>query len=308
MIRIIVFFAFIGLATGVWSAPIKIITNNWSSQIVLSHVIGELFKKQGYEVAYLESSIVEQWGALSHGVAHVQVEVWEGTMATEFDRLVAAGRVVDMGLHDAKTREDWWYPDYVEAACPGLPDWKALRKCSSYFSQGDSKKGVYLSGPWEKPDEARIRALQIDFEVKMLESGDQLNKALKAAVKTKQPILLFNWTPNWVDSRIKGKFIEFPSYKPECETNPNWGINKKFLYDCGNPKGGWLKKATWSGFAKNWSCADTLLRAFSLNNQQIASAAAFVDIDGLSYKAAANKWLTQYKKVWQGWVDESCNR
>lgn len=306
MIRILGFIALISVTVGSWSEPIKIITNNWSSQIVLSHVMGELFKKQGYSVEYLESPIAEQWGALSHGIAHVQVEVWEGTMATEFDRLVEIGRITDMGLHKAKTREDWWYPEYVEASCPGLPDWKALKKCATHFSQDNPDKGLYLSGPWEKPDEARIRALQIDFEVKMLASGDQLNEALKKAVKNKQPIVLFNWTPNWVESRIKGKFVEFPDYAPECETDPNWGVNKDFLYDCGNPKGGWLKKAAWSGLATQWPCAGKLLKAFSLNSQQIASAAALVDIDELPYAAAAQAWLAQYQTLWQGWIDESC--
>ncbi|MFT5593380.1 MAG: glycine betaine/proline transport system substrate-binding protein [Oceanicoccus sp.] len=306
MIRLIGFILLIGVAVGSWSEPIKIITNNWSSQIVLSHVMGELFKKQGYNVEYLESSIADQWGALSYGVAHVQVEVWEGTMATEFDRLVKAGRILDMGLHNAKTREEWWYPEYVEAHCPGLPDWKALKKCAAYFSQNNSNKGLYLSGPWEKPDEARIRALQIDFEVKMLASGDQLNEALKAAVKDKQPIVLFNWTPNWVESRIKGKFVEFPDYAPECETDPSWGVNKDFLYDCGNPKGGWLKKAAWSGMTTQWPCASKLLKSFTLNSQQIASAAALVDFDELSHAAAAQAWLAQYQTLWQGWIDESC--
>lgn len=307
MIRIIGFIILISGATVSWSEPIRILTNNWSSQIVLSHVIGILFKKQGYEVEYLESPIAEQWGALSHGIAHIQVEVWEGTMAIEFDRLVEAGRIKDAGLHKAKTREEWWYPEYVEVHCPGLPDWRALKKCASYFSQDSSNKGLYLSGPWEKPDEARIRALQIDFEVKMLASGDELNDALKKAVKHKQPIVLFNWTPNWVESRIKGKFVEFPDYAPECETDPSWGVNKDFLYDCGNQKNGWLKKAVWSGFAEKWPCADQLIRSFSLDNSQIASAAALVDIDGLSYEVAAQKWLDKYQLLWQGWVDESCH-
>jgi glycine betaine/proline transport system substrate-binding protein len=305
--KILGFIVLIYVSMSSWSEPIKIITNNWSSQIVLSHVMGELFKNQGYDVAYLQSPIAEQWGALSHGVAHVQVEVWEGTMAIEFDRLVATGRIIDMGLHQAKTREDWWYPDYVEALCPGLPDWKALKKCATSFATDNPKKGLYLSGPWEKPDEARIRALQIDFEVKVLKSGKALNDALKEAVKTQQPIVLFNWTPNWVESRIKGKFVEFPDYAPECETDPSWGVNKDFLYDCGNPKGGWLKKAAWSGFAKQWPCAAKLLQRFSLNSQQISSAAALVDVDGLSYEVAAQKWLAQHQALWQGWVDESCH-
>ena len=102
--------------------PIRIIVNNWTSQIVLSHIAGTIFTSMGYKVEYIEADTDGQWGALAHGIAHVQVEVWEGTMSKMFNRMVKEGGVVDAGAHKAKTREEWWYPDYAEKACPGLPD------------------------------------------------------------------------------------------------------------------------------------------------------------------------------------------
>ena len=289
--------------------PIKILLNNWTSQLVLSHVTGHIFNKMGYEVEYQQSSVSEQWGALSHGAAHVQVEVWEGTMAKAFDRLVAASSIEDMGSHQATTREDWWYPDYVEKLCPGLPDWRALKDCAYLFSddKSASTKGVYIAGPWEKPDEAKIRALGLNFDVSPVEKGDDLWVALKKAVKNQKPVMLFNWSPNWVESRFKGKFVEFPDYHPDCETNPQWGVNKSFLFDCGNPKGGWLKKAAWPGLKKHWPCAYEALKKISLSNEHIAYAAALVDVDNLSYPQAAKRWMEEYPQVWQPWLNTSCH-
>ena len=289
--------------------PIKILLNNWTSQLVLSHVTGRIFEKMGYEVEYQQSSVNEQWGALSHGAAHVQVEVWEGTMAKAFDRLVEANSIEDMGSHKATTREDWWYPDYVEKLCPGLPDWRALKGCAHVFNneKNVSNNGVYIAGPWEKPDEAKIRALGLNFDVKPVKKGDDLWVALKAAVKNKQPIMLFNWSPNWVESRFQGKFVEFPDYHPDCETNPKWGVNKSFLFDCGNPKGGWLKKAAWPGLNKQWPCAYKTLKKISLSNEHIAFAAALVDVDNLSYPQAAKRWMKEYPQVWQPWLNTSCH-
>ena len=113
--------------------PIKILLNNWTSQLVLSHVTGRIFEEMGYEVIYQQSSVNEQWGALSHGAVHMQIEVWQGTMADDFQRLVESQSILDMGAHQATTREEWWYPDYVEEQCPGLPDWRALKKCAALF-------------------------------------------------------------------------------------------------------------------------------------------------------------------------------
>ena len=90
--------------------PIKIVINNWTSQAILSKIAGRLFEKQGYLVEYVLQDTYEQWGALHRGEVHVQVEVWEGTNAKLFSRMVQAGGVVGAGTHDAKTREDWWYP------------------------------------------------------------------------------------------------------------------------------------------------------------------------------------------------------
>ncbi len=287
--------------------PINIVTNNWTSQIVLSHVVGSVFESMGYQVAYLSISTSDQWGALSNGFAHVQVEVWEGTMADMFKRMVEEGGMVDMGDHFAKTREEWWYPEYVESLCPGLPDWEALKACAGVFSTPYSAPlGTYYSGPWEKPDAARVRALGMDFRVKVLADGDALWEVLGEAMAQQKPIVLFNWTPNWVELKYPGKFVEFPAYAPECETDPEWGINPEFTYDCGNPKGGWLKKAAWSGMAETWPCAARTLQKIRFTNKQIADASLLVDINGMSPEEAAVVWLQQHPEISQTWIAEGC--
>ena len=291
------------------AARVTLLVNNWTSQIVLTHVTGQLLKELGYQPVYLQSDVSEQWGALSHGVADVQVEVWEGTMADALERLVASGLVLDAGAHTAKTREDWWYPEYVEALCPGLPDWKALNRCSRLFSvDGSDDIGVYIAGPWEKPDEARIRALEMNFKVSVVEKGDDLWVLLKEAEATKRPIVLFNWTPNWVESVYPGRFIEFPQYHQECETNPQWGVNPNRTYDCGNPVNGWLKKLVSKKLSMKHPCAYQLIQRIDFSNQQIAAASAYVDVAGLSYEGAASKWLQANVEVWRGWIPNSCQK
>ena len=165
---------------------------------------------------------------------------------------------------------------------------------------------MYYAGPWEKPDEARIRALGLNFNVHVLPNGDDLWVQLEQAYKQKKPIVLFNWTPNWVESRYTGRFVEFPAYSPECETNPNWGVSKSYLHDCGNPKGGWLKKAAWSGMEKTRRCAFQTLQNINFDNKQISSAAALVDVDKLSYEAAAQHWLNQNEALWKSWIPKGC--
>src|SRR3546814_14104367 len=79
-----------------------------------------------------------------------------------------AGRMVDLGSHTATTREDWWYPNYMEEICPGLPDWKALNACAAKFAAPETApKGRYLAGPvdWIKHEKEKIEALELNSNV-----------------------------------------------------------------------------------------------------------------------------------------------
>lgn len=53
---------------GLDQTPIRIITNNWTSQIVLSHITGDLLEKLGYRVEYVPSSVDAQWADMAHGI------------------------------------------------------------------------------------------------------------------------------------------------------------------------------------------------------------------------------------------------
>ncbi|MPY25537.1 ABC transporter substrate-binding protein [Shewanella sp. YLB-07] len=286
-------------------AKIGLLELDWSSQKVLTHVVGELLQAKGIEVDYVSSAADGQWYQLVYGHADVQIEVWQGSMATQFDKLVKVGKIIDAGTHMAVTREDWWYPDYIEPLCPGLPDWKALKACSALFSDGEDPQGVYISGPWVKPDRARIRALDLDFRVREMPTGDALWEVFDRLIETKQIFVIFNWTPNWVEAVYKGKFIEFPPYSKACEFEPAWGVNEKYLWDCGNPKNSWLKKAVSRYLADKSACALDIVRSFSLSNQDIALAAALVDIDNLSVEQAAKQWLYVNQARVEQWHDHA---
>jgi len=304
---LVVLILFANRLKGAEQDSIGIIVNDWTSQIVMAYITGQLFESVGHKVRYSFSNTNQQWGALSFGIDHVQVEVWQGTMSEMFERAVKSGKVIDAGTHDAKTREDWWYPDYVESICKGLPDWRALNKCSSEFSNSGDRKGLYIAGPWEKPEAARIRALKMNFKVKTVTHADELWVLLKEANAKRQPIVMFNWTPNWVEAVYPGKFIEFPEYHPDCETEPGWGINPNFHQDCGNPKNGWLKKAAWHKMPDKWPCAYQILQNINFNNQGISKLAAAVDFYGKTPMRAAKEWITDNESVWRDWLPSECD-
>ena len=125
---------------------------------------------------------------------------------------------------------------------------------------------------------------------------------LQAAYDRKEPVVLFNWTPNFIEAKFEGEFVDFPDYDPACLTDPSWGSNPDAVYDCGAPKAGYLKKAGSPELEEKWPAAAAMLKKLNFNNAQIAAAAAMVDVDGLSPEDAADKWLADNEDVWSAWV------
>ncbi len=287
------------------SDPIKIVTNNWTSQLVLANVVGKLLEEKGYTVEYVPSDTQLQFTALANGDMDIQVEVWEGSMAESFDNAVAAG-LVDYGAHDAVTREDWWYPAYMNEKCPGLPDWKALDACAEQFATAEtSPKGRFVGPPadWGKHYSERIDALGMNFQEVPVGQAATLWAELQAAYDRGEPIVLFNWTPNFIEAKFEGNFVEFPEYDAACLTDPAWGMNPDAVYDCGAPASGYLKKAGSPNLETKWPGAAAFLMNVNFSNAAIASAAAMVDVDGLTPEEAADRWIAENEATWQPWMN-----
>ena len=286
------------------SDPIKIVTNDWTSQVVLSNVVGQVLESQGDHVEFKPSDAQLQFTAIASGDMDFQVEVWEGSMAESFDKSLKAG-AVDYGSHQAVTREDWWYPSYVKDVCPGLPDWQALDACAAKFATPETgTKGRFLGPPadWGKHYSERIQALGMNFQEVPVGQAATLWAELQSAYDRKEPIVLFNWTPNFIEAKFKGEFVEFPKYEPDCLTDPKWGQNKDAVYDCGAPANGYLKKVGSKELEEKWPKAAAILKKINLTNAQIAAAASLVDVDGMTPEDAAKKWIETNQDTVKSWV------
>ncbi|WP_299848213.1 ABC transporter substrate-binding protein [uncultured Roseovarius sp.] len=287
------------------SDPIVIPIHNWSSQIVMSNVVGQILEANGNNVEYVTTDSQAVYESIRLGDVTMELEVWEGAFGASFRAALEKGGIVDVGDHDAVTREDWWYPMWTKEACPGLPDWKALNDCASVFATAETgDKGRYLDGPvdWLKHGKERVEALDMDFVVINAGSAAALWAEIGAAEADKKPVVVFNWTPNFAEAVWPGEFVEFPAWEDGCDKDPAVGPNPDALYDCGNPATGYLKKAAWDGMAEKWPSAYAVLEKVSFTNPQIAEMAKKVDVDELEPDEAAEIWLDENEDVWKGWI------
>ncbi|MCC0064422.1 MAG: ABC transporter substrate-binding protein [Defluviimonas sp.] len=287
------------------SDPIIIPIHNWSSQIVMSHVIGDILQSLGDHVEYVTTDSQAVYESIRLGDVTFEPEVWEGAFGASFRAAMEKGGIEDVATHAAITREDWWYPMWTKDACPGLPDWKALNDCAALFATPETgTKGRFLGGPvdWLKHDAEKVDALGLNFQVVNAGSAAAIWAELAAAEKDKKPIVVFNWTPNFAEAVWPGEFVNFPEWVDGCDTDPAVGPVPDKTYDCGNPANGYLKIAAWDGMKDKWPAAYATLKKVSFTNHQIAEMAKLVDIDEMEPEDAAQAWLDANESVWQPWT------
>jgi glycine betaine/proline transport system substrate-binding protein len=287
------------------SDPIVIPIHNWSSQIVMSHVVGQIFVSMGKNVEFVTTDSQAVYESVRLGDVTLELEVWEGAFGASFNAAVEKGGLHEAGSHNAVTREDWWYPMWTKDSCPGLPSWEALNACADKFATPETgDKGRFLGGPvdWLKHDQERVDALGMNFVVVNAGSAAALWAEIGAAEADKRPVVVFNWTPNFAEAVWPGEFVEFPTWVEGCNEDASVGPNPDKTYDCGNPASGYLKIAAWDGMKGKWPAAYKTLTQVSFTNPQIAEMAKMVDIDEMEPEDAASAWLEANKDVWSGWT------
>jgi len=288
------------------SGTIMIPKHNWFSQMVGAEIIGKLFEMVGEEVEYVDADSQEVYKLMANGEIDIVHEIWEGAFGYSFEDSLATGNVIDLVTHDAKIREGWWYPSYMENLCPGLPDWEALARCSSLFARKDSKgKGVFIGGPtdWLKYDKEKSEALGLNFEIINKVSANLIWDDFHIREKARESVIIFNWEPNFMNDQYEGKFIEFPKYEPECFKEVSWGINPDSLYDCAYSLDGYIKIGINIDFEKNHPAAYKVAKQINFSTSDISEMENYVTSYGLAFEVAAQKWLDEHKSTWSSWIE-----
>ena len=201
--------------------PIKLTLHDWTGQLITTQIMGEVLKKAGYNVEYVQADYLAQFAGLETGDLHVAMEIWETTGREAMDaaarhrqgreprrdRHAGQGGVVVSRLHEGEM------PRPAELGGAEGP------ACAEAFSTAETApKGRYLGGPvtWGGFDEERVEALDLPFEVIHAGTDAALFAELESAYQRKAPIMLWIYAPHWAPAKYEGEWVEFPEY-----TEPN---------------------------------------------------------------------------------------
>jgi len=286
--------------------PIKLTLHDWTGQFITTQIMGEVLKKAGYNIDYVQADYIAQFAGLKTGDLHVAMEMWETTGRDAMDEATATGMVENLGETGMQAIEEWWYPEYMKERCPGLPNWEALKdaKCAEAFSVAETApKGRYLGGPvtWGGYDDERAAALGLPFEVVHAGTDAALFAELESAYQRQAPIMLWVYAPHWAPVKYKGEWVEFPKYSAECYNDPAAGVNPDEKYDCGKPRGP-IWKVAWAGLKDKWPGAHKAIVAFKLDNEEMGAMVAAVDLEGKKVEDMVAEWMANNEARWSEWI------
>jgi glycine betaine/proline transport system substrate-binding protein len=285
--------------------PIVLGQLDWTGQEITMKVAGEILTRMGYKVEYVTTTNVPLFQAVADGEIHAYLEQWLVTTRIQFYDMVGKGQLEDIGLLGLRGQEAWFYPSYVEAQCPGLPNWEALKGCAELFATPETApKGRIVDYPEEwTPDTTKmVDALGLDLVPVPAGGEGAIVAEVKSAIARKDPVLVYYWEPTWAVLEYDLRAVQLPVYDEKCETEPSWGINSEKTYDCA-PLVPDIKKFVWPGFKDKYPAAYKVLKAFQFTNADQAPLMKLVDVDKVPAADAAKKWVDANEAKWRPWVD-----
>ena len=265
--------------------PIKVVLENSSDADFIGSVYGEVLKEAGYRVKYVAGDYVAAYTAVGTGDIDVSLAAWQTTGVELTKAALDTGNVDNYGPTGVKVSEGWWYTAATKAACPGLPNWEALKEpnCIKALATAETApKGRYLDAPadWGTQSDKSITDLGLDLTLVNSGSASALMASVKGSLDRKEPGLSWGYVPSWMFSDKAGGFVARPGFLPNVD-----------ILKLGNKK----TLAT----AK---IAAAILKAFTLSSDDVAIAMNDIDNNGKKPDEVAHDWMAKNQSTWKAWI------
>jgi glycine betaine/proline transport system substrate-binding protein len=287
------------------SDPIKLALNEWTGQVITTHVAGEILKRMGYNVEYTTAGYLPQFEAIQDGTVTASLEIWSNNVGDAYAAAAETGKIVHVGELGLKAGEGWIYPAYMEEQCPSLPSWEALVECADLFSTPETfPEGRLLDYPldWGARNADVIEAMQLPYTPVPGGSEGALVAEFKAAYERGEPILMMFWTPHWLFAEVDANWVEMPVYEAACDEDPAWGPNPDATGDCFYEQPTTFKVA-WAGAKDKWPAAYRFLEEFTFSEEDQIPLIGKVDQNGEDLETVVGQWVDENEAKWRPMVD-----
>ena len=282
---------------------------DWASAQVVT-AVSKFLMEQGYgcKVTVVKTSTQPVVTSIAEtGKPDLVSELWINS-APKYPALEKAGKVVTLTnvLSDGGI-EGWWIPKYIAEKHPELTT-----------IDGVLKNPKLVGGRFHNcPDGWGCRTINDNMKVAFgLEkngievfdhgSGETLATSIAAAYTDKKPWFGYYWAPTAVLGKYPLVKIDVGGHKAEahsCNVKKECAAPGKSDY----PSSRVVSVAT-TDFAKREPAVAEMMKNVSFTNAQMGEVLAWRQDNKASAEESAVHFLTKYKDVWAGWINDDAKK
>ena len=246
---------------------------NWDDGIALTYLTEVILEQQGYHVVLKNADPAPIYATMAHGKVDLLMDAW--LPATQADYMKQYGKNLEiLGKIYPDARIGLVVPDYVD-----IHSIEQLNANKEKF--GGEIIGIDAGAGIMHATDMAIEKYNLDY--KLLESsGPAMTAVLKRAIDEHQWIVVTGWTPHWMFTRFKLKFLEDPKGifgKAETIT----AIARK-------------------GFGEQHPFVAKLIENIHLSTEEISSLLDDVSQNEYNEKEGAEKWVKEHQELVDSWI------
>lgn len=246
---------------------------NWDDGIALTHLTEVILEQQGYHVILKNADPAPIYATMAGGKVDLLMDAW--LPATQADYMKQYGKNLEiLGEIYPDARIGLVVPDYV--TIQSIDQLNANRE-----KFGRDIVGIDAGAGIMHATDMAIEKYKLDY--KLLESsGPAMTAVLKRAIDEHKWIVVTGWTPHWMFTRFKLKFLE-------------------------DPKGVFGKAETITaiarkGFSKQHPFVAKLIGNMHLTTDEISSLLNDVSQNEYNEKEGAEKWVKDHQELVNSWI------
>lgn len=238
---------------------------NWAEGVAMTNLSKVLLEREGYKVVLKNADVAPVFAAVAGSDADIFLDTW--MPVTHKDYMEKYGDKVEvLGTSYKNARIGLVVPDYVNV--------NSIDELNANAGLFKSKIVGIDAGAaiMDKTTEA-IKAYDLKFQLQVSSEAAML-AILKKSIDAKQPIVVTGWSPHYIFSIYKLKFLADPKHTYGNAQDIQTIANKKFVTK--NPK------------------VTEFFRNFELNDSELGSLMAILQTES-NEKVAVEKWLEDHE-------------
>lgn len=240
---------------------------NWAEGVAMTHLSKVLLEREGYTVDLKNADVAPVFAAVAGGDADVFLDTWMPVTHKEYIDKFGA-KLEMLGTNFKNARIGLVVPDYVKI--------NSIDELNANAGMFDGKiVGIDAGAGIMNKAEAAVKDYGLKLELQSASEAAML-AILKKSIDAKQPIVITGWSPHYIFSTYKLKFLNDPKGVFGAVESIQTVANKDFV--TANPQ------------------VTAFFRNFQLDDAELGSLMAAMESNN-EEKAAVEKWLTEHAEL-----------